>query len=96
MAKNFKKGIDRVFSPTTQSPLNPPEGDLKEVEGVAGHARNDEPKAASKKDEELAAYNLRYPKELQKKIKRFCIENDGIDMRDVFMQGAIMYMEKYN
>jgi len=42
----------------------------------------------------IVGYNIRYSKELQKKIKRFCIEND-IDMKDVFTQGAIMYMEKF-
>jgi len=43
----------------------------------------------------VVSYNIRYSKELQKRIKRFCIENEGIDMKDVFTQGAIMFMDRF-
>jgi len=92
--KDFSKGIDRVFSPTKTD-------DVKEVK-EAGNATNLETrgtagidKRANEPEKAYANYNVKYPKELQKRIKRFCIENDGIDMRDVFIEGAIMYMDKY-
>ena len=44
---------------------------------------------------EQVGYNLKYPKELQRRIKLFCLENDGIDMRDVFIEGAKMYMSSF-
>jgi len=102
MAKNFKTGIDNIFSPTT--PQNPPKGDLKEVEEVTATTvetvvteKSSEvvelPKAAT--ENVLVGYHIRYPKELQKRIKLFCIEHDGIDMKDVFTQGAMMYLDKY-
>lgn len=46
--------------------------------------------------DELVAYNVRYPKSIQKRMKRFCIDHDGMDMRDVFIQGAVMLMDKYD
>jgi predicted RecA/RadA family phage recombinase len=97
-----KKGIDNIYSPT--SPLNPPKGDVEAGEvveiGEAGAVVPgtssgvvELPKAAT--ENVLVGYHIRYPKELQKRIKRFCIEHDGIDMKDVFTQGAMMYLDKY-
>jgi len=89
--KNFSKGIDRVFSPTkivetedTSTSLSASAGEMGEIEKSPG--RND--------DKAVVSYNIRYSKELQKRIKRFCIEHDGIDMKDVFTRGAVMYMDK--
>ena len=80
--KNFSKGIDRVFSPTVEASQSTPEpvSKIKKAQESKGDVVN---------------YNLQYPKELQKRIKLFCIENDGIDMRDVFMRGADMYLEHH-
>jgi len=100
--KDFSKGIDRVFSPTVKD-----EG-VQEPEEIREHGNVEtkettetkEPvivskdKRANEKKKDFANYNLQYPKELQKRIKRFCIENDGIDMKDVFIQGAILYLEQ--
>jgi hypothetical protein len=78
-----------------KSPLTPPKGEVKKIEGIETTG-GELPKAAPKMDDDvLVNYNIRYSKELQKRIKRFCIENDGIDMKDVFTQGAIMYMDRY-
>lgn len=109
MAKNFKKGIDNVFSSTTSEKGNVFSATVKGLDGkreekVSEQSAVPEPepvqtesKKTTKKEENAAmvAYNLRYQKELQKRIKRFCIENDGIDMKDVFTQGAIMFMNDY-
>ena len=74
MVKNFKSGIDNVFSPTTAEP---------------------EQKVYSPDDYvELVTYNVRYPKELKKQMKRFCIDHD-IDLKTMFIEGAILYMEKF-
>jgi len=43
---------------------------------------------------EIVRYSIRYQKDLHKKIKQFCLDNEGIDMKDVFIRGAILYMEK--
>jgi hypothetical protein len=117
--KNFKKGIDNIFSSTSPSPPDPQRGEFEEVKeveevkeasgyngdnGVSGISLlvDGQPKAAGKTDapatphtgeNAFAAYNIRYPKELQKRIKRFCIEHD-VDMKDVFIGGAVMYMER--
>jgi hypothetical protein len=82
MSKNFKKGIDNVFSPTRINEVSEPaeEGMENESDPV-------------KTNDIIVSYNVRYPKSLQKRIKRFCIDHDGTDMKDVFTQGAIMYME---
>jgi hypothetical protein len=109
--KNFNNGINRVFSSTGKEkpitnneleitkteerveagevlPLPPPEGDNRGSRGSGGNG-----KAGG---DVVVSYNIRYSKELQKRIKRFCIENDGVDMKDVFTEGAVMYMERYN
>ena len=93
--KNFKRGIERVFSPTTKISDFEDVKDFDEIEtaGDASPSGGELPKAASKK-EELTSYNIRFSKDLQKRMKLFCIENDGIDMKDIFIQGAIMYMER--
>ena len=82
--KNFSKGIDRVFSPTVEASQSTPEPEPVSKIKKAPESKGD-----------VVNYNLQYPKELQKRIKLFCIENDGIDMRNVFIQGANMYLEKY-
>ena len=95
MAKNFNRGIDNVFRTTVREleevkvekatePIAEPEQEKAEVITP--------PKKVNEND--LVSYNLRYPREIQKMVKRFCIEHDGIDMKDVFTQGAIMYMER--
>jgi len=62
--------------------------------GKTGKGIGELPEAVTQTDDDvLVNYNIRYSRNLQKKIKRFCIEHDGIDMRDVFIQGAMMYME---
>ena len=101
MAKNFNSGIDRVFSPTVKEPDNVFRATVKELDEKkevniqAPIAEPDKPERKEKKSnaDVLVSYNLRYPKELKKRIKRFCIENEGIDMKDVFTQGAILFME---
>lgn len=110
MAKNFNKGIDNVFSSTTSEKGNVFSATVKGLDekkevvkagesgekGKAGEVETILTESKKKKEENAAmvAYNLRYPKELQKRIKRFCIEHDGIDMKDVFTQGAIMFMNE--
>jgi len=103
--KSFQKGIDNVFSATVKEVAEDREEGKKEetVEvGEAGKVGKEEKpekiqRTEAKKTEETeyVAYNLRYPKELQKRIKYFCIEHDGIDMKDVFTQGAIMYINSH-
>jgi len=96
MAKNFSRGIDNVFRTTVReleevkeekvtAPIAEPEPEKEEVKTT--------PKKVNEND--LVSYNLRYPREIQKMVKRFCIEHDGIDMKDVFTQGAIMYINEY-
>jgi hypothetical protein len=86
MAKNFSKGIDNVFNTTTK---------MDDVSKKTSPAPS-QPENKKVNENYLVAYNLRYPKDLQKRIKRFCIENDGIDMKDVFTQGAILFMNQYH
>jgi hypothetical protein len=90
----------RQGSPTegdnVSAALNNRETVVKETAGdIPATLNNQLPKAAPKTSDVSVFYNLKYSKELQKKIKMFCIEHDGIDMKDVFTQGAIMYMETY-
>jgi len=103
--KNFDKGIDRVFSPTARVEEIKETEEVKESEGAGdvvslGRRETAEPveavreKRAKETKKAYANYNLHYPKELQKRIKRFCIENDGVDMKDVFIEGAEMYLER--
>jgi len=80
--KNFNKGIDNVFSPT----MNVTE--VSTVSGTDGTLGT-----GGTLGDVLVSYNIRYPKELQKRIKMFCIEHEGTDMKDVFMRGAVMYMD---
>ena len=87
--KNFSKGIDRVFSPTTENE------DFNEFE----ENNEDELVEKSGKPKYLkdilgsANYNLKYPKVLQKQIKMFCLDKD-MDMKDVFIEGAKLYMKQ--
>jgi hypothetical protein len=103
--KNFDKGIAKLLTPTVEDNEG---GEVEKVNFVnVAAALKDEPKAppavpepvktkeSKKPAEQLVGYNIKYPKSLQKRIKRFCIEHDGIFMNDVFMQGAIMFMESY-
>jgi hypothetical protein len=87
--KNFTKGIDNVFSPTTKAEIE----EMVEA-GEAGTEKGTEGTQGTTA-EAVVSYNVRYPKELQKRIKRFCIEHDGVDMKDVFVRGAVLYMERY-
>ena len=89
--KNFSSGIDRVFRPTT-SPLNPPEGDFEEVKEP--EPEKPESNTPEPKPDVMVCYNLRYPKELKKRIKQYCVDHEGVDMKDIFTQGAVMYMER--
>ena len=79
--KNFEKGIDKLFSSTTggSPPPAPSKGGYEEKKSSGG-------------GHEVVSYNLRYSKDLQRRIKRFCIEND-VDMKEVFIQGAILYLD---
>ena len=108
MAKNFNKGIDNVFSSTTSEKANVFSATVKGLDGIrieetvekekVEEKEQPNPQTKANKKENVSAmvaYNIRYPKDLQKRIKRFCIENDGIDMKDVFTQGAIMFMNDY-
>ena len=82
--KNFSKGIDNVFSSTTN---------LQEVltdSGTGGTIGT-----IGTQGDALVSYNIRYPKELQKRIKMFCIDHEGVDMKDVFMRGAELYMDGF-
>jgi NRPS condensation-like uncharacterized protein len=101
MGKNFKKeieqtftnkGMDNVFRATVKEL-----GEKKEVKAPEPIIEKEKPdsKTQQPKPEALVCYNLRYPKDLKKRIKRFCIENEGIDMKDVFTQGAIMFMNQH-
>ena len=84
MAKNFKTGIDNVFSPTTAQPEPKTQPKVEK-----------EQKVYSPDDYvELVTYNVRYPKELKKRMKRFCIDHD-VDLKTIFIDGAILYMEKH-
>jgi hypothetical protein len=91
--KNFKQGIDNVFRSTVK--------ELEELEKIEVSKEVKEEPAPEKKrskkpeTEAMAFYNLKYPKTLQKEIKRFCIEYDGFDMKDVFTKGAILFMEQH-
>ena len=82
--KNFNKGIDNVFSSTAN---------VTEVSTVSGTGGT--PGTVETGGDVLVSYNIRYPKEMQKRIKRFCIEHEGVDMKDVFMRGAIQYMDSF-
>ena len=86
--KNFNKGIDNVFSSTVNVEESKDVKEFKDKIEVKNSKANDESQG-------YANYNIRYTKELQKRIKRFCIENEGVDMKDVFTRGAVMYMESY-
>jgi len=88
--KNFSKGIDNVFSSTLKIERFKRISELEPTTTGTTNIKTAEQSNA------YANYNVRYPKDLQKKIKRFCLENDGIDMKDVFIQGAIMYMNSFN
>jgi len=50
----------------------------------------------TQQSEEMTNYTLNYPKSLKKQIKMFCVENDEIDMKDIFIEGAKMYLQKYS
>ena len=100
MTKNFKtgidqsltnKGIDNVFRATVKELDEKKENKVPEPIQEAEPAKTENKKQQTN-SEVLVCYNLRYPKDLKKRIKRFCIENEGIDMKDVFTQGAIMFM----
>jgi len=108
MAKNFSKGIDRVFSPTvehenvfrtTVKELDETIKEVKVTEQVPVPSATKEAKTENSKKKSdgktIVGYNILYPKDLQKRIKRFCIEHDGIDMKDVFTQGAEMFMREF-
>jgi len=101
MAKKNFKGIERIFSSTSDkvefevvtkpaeeeaaSEAPPSGGELP------GTAKNKKPE---NEENDFVNYNVKYPRTLQRRIKRYCIERKGIDMRDIFIQGAIMYMDK--
>jgi len=97
-----KTGMDNVFSPTTEKEKGKTVEIGEAEKETAGRTVDTEtrtgsrelPKAAA--ENVLVGYHIRYPKELQKRIKRFCIEHDGIDMKDVFTNGAIMYLDTYD
>ena len=82
MAKNFRSGIDNVFSPTIVQPET--EKKSAQEQKVYPHDENIE----------LVTYNVRYPKDLKKRMKRFCIDHD-VDLKTIFIEGAILYMEKF-
>ena len=84
--KNFSKGIDNVFSSTMQEDVSTTFGnDVESVKNTKGMEHGDA----------IVSYNIRYPKELQKRIKMFCIEHEEVDMKDVFLRGAVMYMDAF-
>jgi len=89
--KNFNKGIDNVFSPTTAVDF------AKEIERDDKQDVNEVIEIEEKKAHkiEYAFYNLKYPKELKKRIKRYLVENDTVDIKDIFTEGAAMYLEKH-
>jgi len=90
--KNFSKGIDNVFSPTV--PVNFAKViDKEETKEVEKPAENKEPEKTPKV--EYTFYNLKYPKELKKRIQRFLIDNEGIDIKDIFTEGAVLYLDKF-
>jgi hypothetical protein len=101
--KNFSKGIDKVFSPTVEltEPSEKAENVKTDIETVEisepSAAKSEMPEKIQGKKEvkEFANYNLKYPKEMQKRVKRFCIEYDDFDIKDVFIQGANLFMELY-
>jgi len=111
MAKNFKKGIDNVFSPTVKTGNDGVVGDTgdnkdikdnTEIEGVREETPvvNKVEQIVNRVEQEeksfaLVNYNLKYPKELQRRIKLFCLEHDDIDMKDVFIEGAKMYLNSF-
>ena len=88
MAKDFTKGIDNVFSPTTAETIKKTVETARDEKTTAGTNGT-----TAEKCNGVVSYNIRYSRDLQKRIKRFCIEHDGVDMKDVFTQGAIMYMD---
>ena len=92
--KNFSKGIDRVFSSTTENEDFNEFEENKEDEPVGTNGTSGTKRAAYLKDIFGSAnYNLKYPKVLQKQIKMFCLDKD-MDMKDVFIEGAKLYMKQ--
>jgi len=85
--KNFNKGIDKIFSAT--APTTPTVATVENVE-------NENVTETGKGKNGVVNYNIRYSRALQQRIKRFCIENDEFDMKDVFTQGAEMFINNYN
>jgi len=53
-------------------------------------------KEISEQSEEMTKYLINYPKSLKKQIKMFCVENDEIDMKDIFIEGAKLYLQKHS
>jgi len=92
--KNFSKGIDRVFSATVEEEKEKEPGNVETLETTGTQGTESRDKGAPEAKKAFANYNIQYPKELQKRIKQFCIENDGVDMKDVFIGGAKLYLEQ--
>jgi len=88
--KNFKRGIDNVFSPTVAVDF----AKVIETEVKKEQKEVNEPEQKKQKIE-YTFYNLKYPKELKKRILRFLVENDNVDIKDIFIEGAAMYLDKY-
>jgi len=91
--KNFETGIgaslgsknDTVFRLT---------GKVIENDSKINTIETETPSKETEQNFAYANYNIKYPKTLQRRIKQFCLDNDGIDMKDVFIEGTIMYLEK--
>ena len=65
----------------------------KVICGIISRIKNDSVNNEQGKDD--ASYKITYSKAFKKRVKLFCIENEGITIKDVFMRGAEMFMEGY-
>ena len=97
--KEFKKGIDRLFSSTIPDPVEsiptspPPTTPIPAPAPVPVPVEEKKIKVKEKAIKDQVNYNIRYSAELHKKIKQFCIKNPEYNLKEVFTQGAKILMK---
>jgi len=95
--KSYKSGIDRVFSSTVDDEGFKGAGDVvtRETTGTIEKKIIRMEKETNENSDGFAFYNLKYTKELKRRIKQFLVDHEGIDMKDIFTRGAEMYMDGF-
>jgi len=102
-SKNFKTGLDNVFSSTLEEPVKEVTITTEATETIELIQSKEmikpveTPEMGKKRDADAgwSNYNIRYPKDLQRRMKIFCAQHDEIDMKMVFIEGAKLYMSQY-